>query len=138
MWVEIIYKSVERVIQYFRFPDRPIKSAGLARKKKASVWSPLTSFFPRQVVSYRWSKNNILPSLCLASYLAANWLQKLETKHCAETILLRRSHFCSYVSHTHTCTHTLCVLMCVWYFSLIIYNKTKLTSCKMSVFVTYT
>ena len=28
-------------------------------------------------------KNNILASLCLASYLAANWLQKLETKHCA-------------------------------------------------------
>ena len=38
-------------------------------------------------------KNNILASLCLASYLAANWLQKLETKHC----LLRRSYFCSYV-----------------------------------------
>ena len=28
-------------------------------------------------------KNNILASLCLASYLAANWLQKLKTKHCA-------------------------------------------------------
>ena len=28
-------------------------------------------------------KNNILASLCLASYVAANWLQKLETKHCA-------------------------------------------------------
>ena len=28
-------------------------------------------------------KNNILASLCLSSYLAANWLQKLETKHCA-------------------------------------------------------
>ena len=27
-------------------------------------------------------KNNILASLSLASYLAANWLQKLETKHC--------------------------------------------------------
>ena len=27
-------------------------------------------------------KNNILASLCLASYLAVNWLQKLETKHC--------------------------------------------------------
>ena len=38
-------------------------------------------------------KNNILASLCLASYLAANWLQKLETKHC----LLCRSYFCSYV-----------------------------------------
>ena len=38
-------------------------------------------------------KNNILASLCRASYLVANWLQKLETKHC----LLRRSYFCSYV-----------------------------------------
>ena len=28
-------------------------------------------------------KNNILASLCLATYLAANWLQKLEMKHCA-------------------------------------------------------
>ena len=27
-------------------------------------------------------KNNILASLCLAGYIAANWLQKLETKHC--------------------------------------------------------
>ena len=27
-------------------------------------------------------KINILASLCLASYLEANWLQKLETKHC--------------------------------------------------------
>ena len=37
-------------------------------------------------------KNNILASLCLASYLAANWLQKVKMKHC----LLRRSYFCSY------------------------------------------
>ena len=28
-------------------------------------------------------KNSILALLCLASYLAANWLQKLEMKHCA-------------------------------------------------------
>ena len=38
-------------------------------------------------------KNNILASLCLASYLLANWLQKLKTKQC----LLCRSYFCSYV-----------------------------------------
>ena len=44
-------------------------------------------------------KNNILASLCLAGYLAANWLQKLEIKHC----LLHRSYFCSYV----------CVCVCV-------------------------
>ena len=35
-------------------------------------------------------KNNIFASLCLASYIAANWLQKLEMKHC----LLHRSYFC--------------------------------------------
>ena len=55
--------------------------SGLARKKKADAWSPLAFFYPRRVVSYRWSKNNILPSLGLASYLAVNWLQKLKTKH---------------------------------------------------------
>ena len=51
----------------------------MARKKKAGSFSPLAFFHPRRVVSYRWSKNNVLASLCLASYLAANWLQKLET-----------------------------------------------------------
>ena len=61
-------------------------------KKKAGTWSPLAFFYPRRVVSYRWSKNNILASLCLASYLAANWLQKVKMKHC----LLHRSYFCSY------------------------------------------
>ena len=60
-------------------------------RKKAGTWSPLTSFYPRRVVIDD-QKNNIT-SLCLASYLAPNWLQKLETKHC----LLRRSYFCSYV-----------------------------------------
>ena len=44
-------------------------------------------------------KNNILASLCLASYVAANWLKKLETKYCVEAILLRKSYFCSCVSH---------------------------------------
>ena len=53
-----------------------IHDSGLARKRKADMWSPLALFYPRWVVSYRWSKNNILASLCLASYLAANWLQK--------------------------------------------------------------
>ena len=58
-------------------------------------------------------KNNILVSLCLASYLAANWLQKLEKKHCvsyaeAISVLMCHTH-----THTqtlrHTHTHTLCV-----------------------------
>ena len=98
-----------------------VKSAGLARKEKACIWSPLTSFYPRRVVNYRWWKNHILASLCLASYLLENWLQKLETKHC----LLCRSYFYSYV----------CVCgISVWF----IYNKTKVPSCKVSVFVPYT
>ena len=42
-------------------------------------------------------KNNILVSLCLANYLAANWLQKLETKHCVEAIsVLKMSVFVTY------------------------------------------
>ena len=46
-----------------------------------------------------WSLLAILASLCFVSYLVANWLQKLEIKHC----LLWRSYFCSYV----------CVCVCV-------------------------
>ena len=45
-------------------------------------------------------KNNILASRCLASYLAVNWLQNLETKHCVIT-----HYFCSYVS--------VCVCVCM-------------------------
>ena len=104
-----------------------LSPAGLARKKKAGAWSPLTFFYPKWVVSNRWPKNNILTSLCLASCLAENWLQKLETKHC----LFWRSYFCSYV-----CMFV-CVCVCgisVW----LIYNKTKLPFCKMSVFDPYT
>ena len=69
-------------------------------------------------------KNNVLASLCLVSYLVANWLQKLEMKHC----LLCKSYFCFYV--------WVCVCVCgisVWF----IYNTTKLPFCKMSVFVPY-
>ena len=56
-------------------------------------------------------KNNILASLCLASYLAANWLQKLETKHCvyyAEVISVLVC-VCAYVC---VCVH-MCVCVCV-------------------------
>ena len=57
-------------------------NSSLTRKKRAGAWSPLAFLYSRRVVSYKRSKNDILASLCLASYLAANWLQKLETKHC--------------------------------------------------------
>ena len=58
--------------------------------------------------------NNILTSLCLASYLAANWLQKLETKHCVETYFIMQKLFLflcvtrthTHTQHTHTHTHT--------------------------------
>ena len=96
-----------------------INTAGLARKKKAGEWWPPTFFYPRQVVSYRWSKNNILASLCLASYLAANWMQKLKTK-----VFITQKLF--HVSHTNThidtysvcvCVWCVCVCVCVWYLS---------------------
>ena len=50
-------------------------------------------------------KNNILASLCLASYLAANWLQKLETKHCAY--------------YAEVISVLMCAFVCVWYLNLI-------------------
>ena len=40
-------KQSQLIVGYF---------AGLVRKKKAAAWSPLASFYPRQVVNYRWSK----------------------------------------------------------------------------------
>ena len=61
-------------------------------------------------------KNNILVSLCLASYLAANWLQKLEKKHCvsyAEAISVLMCHTHTHTQtlrHTHTHTHCVCVV----------------------------
>ena len=45
-------------------------------------------------------KNNILASLCLASYLAVNWLQKLETKHC--------------VYYAEVISVLMCVCLCVY------------------------
>ena len=70
-------------------------------------------------------KHNILASLCLASYLAVNWLQKLETKHC--------------VYYAEVISVLMCVCLCVYGISVwFIYNKTKLPFCKMSVYVPYT
>ena len=71
--------------------------------------------------------NNILASLCLASYLAAKWLQKLETNHCV--------YYAEVISVLMCVCLCVCLYVCVWYLSLIIYNKTKLPFCKMSVFV---
>ena len=50
-----------------------VRSAGLARKKKACVWSPLASFYPRQVVNYRWSKK-LHFSFILSCQLSSNKL----------------------------------------------------------------
>ena len=72
-------------------------------------------------------KNNILGSL--SSYLAENWLQKLEIKHCA------------YYTEVISVCLCVCVCVCVCMCGIsvqFIYNKTKLPSCKMSVFVPYT
>ena len=46
-------------------------------------------------------KNNILASLCLASYLAANWLQKLEMKYCV------------YYAEVFSVLMCVCVCVCV-------------------------
>ena len=50
-------------------------------------------------------KNNILASLGLASYLVANWLQKLETKHCAYYVEVISVLMCVFVC--------VCVCVCV-------------------------
>ena len=52
-------------------------------------------------------KNNILASFCLASYLAANWLQKLETKHCA--------YYAEVIS-------VMCVFVCVCVYVCVLYG----------------
>ena len=49
-------------------------------------------------------KNNILTSLCLASYLAVNWLQKLKTKHC--------------VYYAEVISVLMCVCLCEYCFSV--------------------
>ena len=108
---------------------RMLPFSGLARKKEAGAWPPLAFFYPRRVVSYRWSKNNILASLSLASYLPANCLQKLETKQCA--------YYAEAISVFMCVCVCVCVCVCrisIWF----IYNETKLRFCKISIFVPYT
>ena len=67
------------------------------RKKKAGAWSPLA--FQGKSLAIDDQKNNILASLCLATYLAVNWLQKLETKH--------------YVCYPEVISVLMCVCVCV-------------------------
>ena len=55
---------------------------GLARKKKQAHGRHSPSSIQGEWLAMDDQKNKILASFCLASYLAANWLQKLETKHC--------------------------------------------------------
>ena len=71
-------------------------------------------------------KNNILASLCLATYLAVNWLQKLETKH--------------YVCYPEVISVLMCVCVCVRMVSQFDLSITKQSYlfCKMLVFVPYT
>ena len=54
---------------------------GLVRNKKAECGHDSSSI-QGEWLAIGDQKNIILASLCLASYLEANWLQKLETKHC--------------------------------------------------------
>ena len=78
----------------YLFPWNTIahKQAWQGKKRQAHGYHLLPSV-QGEWLTINDQKNNILASLCHASYLAANWLQKLETKHC----LLPRSYFCSYV-----------------------------------------
>ena len=62
--------------------SRHFRQAWRLRKREAH------GYYSRSSIRGKWldiddQKNNILASLCLASRLAENWLQKLETKHCA-------------------------------------------------------
>ena len=100
-WIDL-YKFADMI---FGKTQRLLYITGLVRKKKVGALSPLAFFYPRRVVSYRWSKNNILASLCLASNLAVNWLQKFETK--------------DYVYYAEVISVLMCVFVCVWYLSLI-------------------
>ena len=56
-------------------------------------------------------KNNILASVCLTSYLAVNWLQKLETKHC--------------VYYAEVISVLMCVCVCVCMVSQVDLSITK-------------
>ena len=71
----------------------------------------------RQIMS--WNLTLIIITN-LTGLLAANWLQKLETKHCH--CVYYAGYFCSYVW----------VFVSVWYGISVwfIYNRTKLTFCK--------
>ena len=98
----------------------PLQQAWRGRKRQ-TCGQHLPSSIQGEWLAIDNQKNKILAPLCLASYLEANWLQKLETKHC----LLRRSYFCS-----HVCV---CVFVCVFVyvcvcvvsqFDLSIKNKT--------------
>ena len=48
-----IFNKNKIKISYSCFPNMGSIISGLARKKKAGVWSPLTFFNPRQRVSFR-------------------------------------------------------------------------------------
>ena len=75
-----------------------MQQAWQGRKSKA-LGHDLPSFIQSEWLAIDDQKNNILALLCLGTYLAANWLQKLETKHCA---------YCAEVISV-----LMCVFMCV-------------------------
>ena len=80
---------------------------GWRGKKRQARCHHLPSSIQGKWLAIDDQKNNILASLCLASYLAANWLQKLETKHCV------------YYAEVISVLMCVCVFVCVWCLSLI-------------------
>ena len=84
-FIQNVKNEISNILKMFEYNIKLTRAAcwitSFARKKKTGASSPLVFFYPMRMVNYRWSKYNLLASLCLANYLAVNWLQKLETKH---------------------------------------------------------
>ena len=93
-------------------------------RKRQSCGHHLPSSIQDKWLAIDDQKNNMLALLCLAGYLAANWLQKLEMKQCFYDVEDISVLICV---GAFTCV---CVFgISVWF----IYNKIKLPFCKMPV-----
>ena len=84
---------------------------GLVRKKRQACGHHSPSPIQGEWLAIDIQKNNILASLCLAIYLAVNWLQKLETKHC--------------VYYAEVISVLMCVCVCVCMVSQVDLSITK-------------
>ena len=96
-------------LYYFSFHDYPPffytvqPISGLVRKSGHHSFSSILGNW----LAIDDKKNNISASLCLTSYLAANWLQKLKAKYCV------------YYAEVISVLMSVCLYVCVWYLNLI-------------------